>query len=54
MQDLAVIPILVLLPLLAKTELNIAQALGGALANAAIALVIIFTIGRLLLRQFIA
>jgi CPA2 family monovalent cation:H+ antiporter-2 len=50
MQDLAVIPILVLIPLFAKTELNIAQALGGALVNAAIALVIIFTIGHFLLR----
>jgi len=50
MQDLAVIPILVLLPLLAKADIKIAQALGGALANAAIAMAIIFVIGRLLLR----
>lgn len=50
MQDLAVIPILVLLPLLAKTQLNVTNALGGALINAAIAMVIIFTIGRWLLR----
>lgn len=50
MQDLAVIPILVLLPLLAKTEINIVQALGGALGNAIIAMAIIFIVGRLLLR----
>ena len=50
MQDLAVIPILVLLPLLSKTELNIGKALGGAFVNAIIAMVIIFAVGRLLLR----
>ncbi|OFW80865.1 MAG: hypothetical protein A2887_02470 [Alphaproteobacteria bacterium RIFCSPLOWO2_01_FULL_40_26] len=50
MQDLAVIPIFVLLPLLSKVHLNIASALGGALLNAAIAMAIIFAIGRLLLR----
>ncbi len=52
MQDLAVIPILVLLPLLAKSNLNIFNALGGALLNAFIALVIIFAIGSLLLKPF--
>lgn len=50
MQDLAVIPILVLLPLLTKTDLNIANALSGALINATIAMAIIFVVGRLLLR----
>jgi CPA2 family monovalent cation:H+ antiporter-2 len=50
MQDLAVIPILVLLPLLTKTDLNVAQALGGALLDACFAMGIIFVIGRLLLR----
>jgi len=50
MQDLAVIPILVLLPLLTKTDLNIANALGGALIDAFIAMGIIFAVGRLLLR----
>lgn len=50
MQDLAVIPILVLLPLLTKTDLNLTHALGGALADAAIAMAIIFAVGRLLLR----
>ncbi len=52
MQDLAVIPILVLLPLLAKSNLNVLNALGGALINAIIALVIIYAIGRLLLKPF--
>ncbi len=50
MQDLAVIPILVLLPLLTKTDLNIVNALGGALIDAIIAMGIIFAVGRLLLR----
>ena len=50
MQDLAVIPILVLLPALATTEINIAGALGSAFFDATIALIIIFAIGRLLLR----
>ena len=50
MQDLAVIPILVLLPLLAKKELNVFSALGEALLNAAIAMGIIVVIGRLMLR----
>lgn len=50
MQDLAVIPILVLLPALATTEINMARALGSAFFDATIALIIIFAIGRLLLR----
>ncbi len=50
MQDLAVIPILVLLPLISQSDLNIFHALGGALADAAIAMAIIFIIGRTLLR----
>lgn len=50
MQDLAVIPILVLLPLLANKELNIFHALGGALGDAVIAMAIIVVVGRLLLR----
>ncbi|MFM2200659.1 MAG: hypothetical protein RL769_714 [Pseudomonadota bacterium] len=52
MQDLAVIPILVLLPLLSKSNLNVFNALGGALFNAIIALLIIFAIGSLLLKPF--
>lgn len=52
MQDLAVIPILVLLPLLSKNNLNIFNALSGALINTIIALIIIFAIGRLLLKPF--
>jgi CPA2 family monovalent cation:H+ antiporter-2 len=52
MQDLAVIPILVLLPLLAKSNLNVLNALGGALINTIIALVIIYAVGRLLLKPF--
>ncbi len=50
MQDLAVIPILVLLPLIKESDVSISSALFSALINAAIALVVIFAIGRSLLR----
>lgn len=50
MQDLAVIPILVLMPILQNSDLNIFHALGGAIIDAIIAMVIIYAIGRLLLR----
>lgn len=50
MQDLAVIPILVLLPTLAKNETHIAAALGMAFVDAIIAMAIIFAIGRAFLR----
>ncbi|MBU6338798.1 MAG: cation:proton antiporter [Rickettsiales bacterium] len=50
MQDLAVIPILVLLPVLAKEDVNITHALGTAFIDAMIAMAIIFMIGRSLLR----
>lgn len=50
MQDLAVIPILVLLPLLSEAKISLLPALGGALGNAIIAMAIIFAVGRLLLR----
>jgi len=57
MQDLAVIPILVLLPLLKNTDLNLTHAVGGAVADACIAMIIIYIIGRVCLRplyRFIA
>lgn len=50
MQDLAVIPILVLLPLLKITDLNLTHAVGGALADAFIAMILIYIIGRVCLR----
>jgi len=50
MQDLAVIPILVLFPLLGKNDLNITHALGGALVDAALAMGIIYIVGRSFLR----
>ena len=50
MQDLAVIPILVLLPLIAGDNVDITKALSGALLNAIIAMTLIFVIGRSLLR----
>ncbi|MDA0901794.1 MAG: cation:proton antiporter [Proteobacteria bacterium] len=50
LQDLAVIPILVLLPLLSNPEISIGAALSTSLTNAAFALAIIFVIGRLFLR----
>jgi monovalent cation:H+ antiporter-2, CPA2 family len=50
MQDLVVIPILVLLPILAKKNTNILPALGTAFIDAIVAMAIIFAIGRALLR----
>ena len=50
LQDLAVIPILVFLPLLSNPEINVAKAMGGAIVDAAIAMAIIFVVGRFLLR----
>ncbi len=50
LQDLAVIPILVLIPLISNPNINIGSALLGASFNAVIALIIIFFIGRVLLR----
>ncbi|MES2677557.1 MAG: cation:proton antiporter [Pseudomonadota bacterium] len=50
LQDLAVIPILVLLPLLSNPNINVAKAMGGAIVDAAIAMAIILVIGRFLLR----
>jgi CPA2 family monovalent cation:H+ antiporter-2 len=53
LQDLAVIPILVLLPLLANPDLNMTTAIGGAFLNAVIAMAIIFLIGRFLLKPIL-
>ena len=50
LQDLAVIPILVLLPLLSNPEINVIKAMGAAFVDAAIAMTIIFVVGRFLLR----
>lgn len=50
MQDLAVIPVLVLLPLLSQKDVEILPAVGGAVFDAIIAMVIIFAVGRSLLR----
>jgi len=50
MQDLAVIPVLVLLPLLSQEDVKILPAVGGAVFDAIIAMVIIFAVGRSLLR----
>ena len=50
MQDLAVIPILVLLPIIKQSDISIFSALTKAFINAIIAMVIIFIVGRSLLR----
>jgi CPA2 family monovalent cation:H+ antiporter-2 len=50
LQDLAAIPLLVLLPILSKTNLEIGHALFDALIDAVIAVTAIFLAGRLLLR----
>jgi CPA2 family monovalent cation:H+ antiporter-2 len=50
LQDFAVVPLLVLIPLLAGEKANIVNAIGMAFAKAVIALVGIFILGRLFLR----
>ncbi|MDR0773356.1 MAG: monovalent cation:proton antiporter-2 (CPA2) family protein [Wolbachia pipientis] len=51
MQDFAVVPLIVLVPLLAgNSEHSLTSSLAGSLVQAAIALVLIFITGRLLLR----
>jgi len=50
LQDLAVIPILVLVPSLSTPDVSISSALFDAFFNAAIALIIIMIVGRLFLR----
>jgi monovalent cation:H+ antiporter-2, CPA2 family len=50
LQDLAVVPLLVLVPILAQNSDNIALVLGMATLKASIALVVIFFLGRMLLR----
>ncbi|WP_342637909.1 cation:proton antiporter [Orientia tsutsugamushi] len=51
MQDFAVVPLLVILPMLSnKTDISIAQAMGIALVKAMIALIVIFITGQLFLR----
>lgn len=50
LQDLAVIPILVLLPIMSKQDVSVMSALSGAIVNATLALAIIFVIGRYFLR----
>lgn len=50
LQDLAVAPLLVLVPILAIPGSNIALALGAATLKAAVVLVVMFFLGRILLR----
>ena len=50
LQDLAVLPLLVLVPLFASETASLWEALGVSALRAVIALVLIFTLGRLLLR----
>ncbi len=50
LQDLAVIPILVFIPLLSSPGVSLTSALLGAFFNAIIALIIIFIVGRVFLR----
>ena len=53
LQDLAVVPLLVLVPLLRGPETRVIPALGLAFLKAAIALVVILAAGRLLLRPLL-
>lgn len=50
MQDFAVVPLLVLVPLMSKKNVDIVNVMGAAVAKAVLALLIIFFVGRLLLR----
>lgn len=50
LQDLAVVPLLVLVPLLAKGESDIVLVMGTAMFKAAVALVVIFFLGRMIIR----
>ncbi|WFW30000.1 MAG: cation:proton antiporter [Wolbachia endosymbiont of Menacanthus eurysternus] len=50
MQDFAVVPLIVLVPLLTGNSDNLLNSLAGSLVQAAISLVLIFITGRLLLR----
>jgi CPA2 family monovalent cation:H+ antiporter-2 len=52
-QDLAVVPLLTLVPLLARREASVLSALGGALLKATAALVVILAVGRLGLRPLL-
>lgn len=52
LQDLAVVPLLVLVPLLSGEHGHIALELGGALFRALVAMLVIFFAGRLVLRPF--
>jgi len=53
LQDLAVVPLLTLVPLLARREASVLSALGGAFLKAAAALIIILALGRLALRPLL-
>ena len=50
LQDLAVVPLLTLVPLLAPREASVLSALGGAFLKAIAALIVIVAVGRLALR----
>ena len=53
LQDLAVVPLLTLVPLLARREASVLTALGGAFLKAAAALIVILALGRLALRPIL-
>lgn len=53
LQDLAVVPLLTLVPLLARREASVLTALGGAFLKAAAALIVILALGRLALRPML-
>ena len=53
LQDLAVVPLLTLVPLLARRETSVLSAVGGAFLKAAGALIVILAVGRLALRPML-
>ena len=55
MQDFAVVPLLVLVPLLvSQTNMNLGIVLGSAITKAMVALAVIFIVGRVMLRPMFA
>ena len=53
LQDLAVVPLLTLVPLLARRETSVLSAVGGAFLKAAAAFIVILALGRLALRPML-
>lgn len=51
LQDFAVVPLLVLVPLIASSDGNIVSSISYAMLKAAVTMILVFTVGRMILRQ---